>query len=103
MGAGDPAVQVKTNKHFGAKAIAQALETKIYCDPRKTALLRCQVDRELHALLTPDPAEANVHIWPLGMVTSDNLRSYLQKLKGTFSRVIGFRPTGWTCVIQVQH
>ncbi|KAF8557696.1 DRMBL-domain-containing protein [Imleria badia] len=78
------------------KAIAQALGSKIYCDPRKTAILRCQADNELHALLTADPAEANVHILPLGTVTSDNLRSYLQRFKGTFSRVIGFRPTGWT-------
>ncbi|KAH0836541.1 DNA cross-link repair protein pso2/snm1 [Lanmaoa asiatica] len=78
------------------KAIAQALGAKIYCDPRKTAILRCQADEELHALLTADPTEANVHILPLGTVASDNLRSYLQRFKGTFSRVIGFRPTGWT-------
>jgi len=78
------------------KAIAQALGAKIYCDPRKTAILRCLADDELHALLTADPAEANVHILPLGTVTSDNLRLYLQRFKGTFSRVIGFRPTGWT-------
>ncbi|KAF8449161.1 DRMBL-domain-containing protein [Boletus edulis BED1] len=78
------------------KAIAQALGTKVYCDARKTAILRCQADKELHALLTADPAEANVHILPLGVVTSDNLKSYLQKFNGTFSRVIGFRPTGWT-------
>ncbi|KAI9573981.1 DRMBL-domain-containing protein [Boletus coccyginus] len=78
------------------KAIAQALGSKIYCDPRKTAILRCQADKELHALLTADPEEANVHILPLGTVTSDNLKSYLQRLKGTFARVIGFRPTGWT-------
>ncbi|KAG9312825.1 DNA cross-link repair protein pso2/snm1 [Chiua virens] len=78
------------------KAIAQALGTKIYCDPRKTAILRCQADQELHALLTTDPAEANVHLLPLGTVTLDNLRSYLQRFKQTFSRVIGFRPTGWT-------
>jgi len=78
------------------KAIAQTLGTKIYCDPRKSAILRCQADQELRALLTADPAEANVHILPLGAVTSDSLRSYLQKFKGKFSRIIGFRPTGWT-------
>lgn len=83
------------------QAIAQALGARIYCDPRKTAILQCQADKELHTLLTADPAEAGVHILPLGAVTSDNLRSYLQRFKGTFSRVIGFRPTGWTCVVSV--
>lgn len=84
------------------QAIAQALGAKIYCDPRKTAILRCQADKELHTLLTADPAKANVHVLPLGTVTTDNLKSYLQRFKGTFSRVIGFRPTGWTCVVQLQ-
>ena len=89
-------------KKLSTQAIAQALGAKIYCDPRKTAILRCQADKELHVLLTADPTEANVHILPLGTVTSDNLRSYLQRFKGTFSRVIGFRPTGWTCVVRPQ-
>lgn len=82
------------------QAIAQTLGTKIYCDSRKSAILRCQADQELQALLTANPAEANVPILPLGAVTSDSLRSYLQRFKGTFSRIVGFRPTGWTWVFQ---
>ncbi|KAF9245362.1 DRMBL-domain-containing protein [Melanogaster broomeanus] len=82
------------------KAIAQALKTKIYCDTRKAAILRCQTDSELHALLTPDPIEGGVHLLPLGMISSDKLRSYVQRFKGTFSRAVGFRPTGWTYTSQ---
>ncbi|KAG1792628.1 DRMBL-domain-containing protein [Suillus plorans] len=78
------------------KAIAQALKTKIYCDARKAAILRCQNDPELHALLTKDPNEAGVHVVPLGMIVSDKLEAYVQRFKGTYSRVVGFRPTGWT-------
>ncbi|KAH7881772.1 DNA repair metallo-beta-lactamase-domain-containing protein [Phlebopus sp. FC_14] len=78
------------------KAVAQALKTKIYCDARKAAILRCQNDPELHALLTADPAEGGVHMLPLGMISSDRLKSYIQGFKGIFSRAVGFRPTGWT-------
>lgn len=78
------------------KAIAQALKTKIYCDAHKGAILRCQNDSELHALLTKDPSEAGVHIVPLHMIVSDKLKTYVQRFKGTYSRVVGFRPTGWT-------
>ncbi|THU92728.1 DRMBL-domain-containing protein [Dendrothele bispora CBS 962.96] len=78
------------------KAIAKALHTKVYCDARKAAILRCQSDPELHAMLTKDPLDANVHLVPLGVVTSDKLKPYVDRFNGHFSRAIGFRPTGWT-------
>ncbi|KAL4065963.1 DRMBL-domain-containing protein [Scleroderma citrinum] len=78
------------------KAIAQALQTKVYCDARKAAILLCQSDQQLHDLLTSDPLEGGVHLLPLGLIMSDKLKYYLQRFEGTFSRVIGFRPTGWT-------
>ncbi|KAF8637664.1 hypothetical protein AX17_002732 [Amanita inopinata Kibby_2008] len=78
------------------KAIARNLQSKVYCDARKTALLRCQADGELDALLTADPLSADVHLLPLGMITLDKLRTYLERYKGHFKRAIGFRPTGWT-------
>jgi len=77
-------------------AIAQALRTKVYCDAHKMAILRCQNDPELHALLTEDPSEAGVHLLPLGMIVSDKLKAYVQRFKGVYSRAVGFRPTGWT-------
>ncbi|KAF8623211.1 hypothetical protein AX15_006449 [Amanita polypyramis BW_CC] len=78
------------------KAIAHALESKVYCDARKAALLRCEADDELNNLLTSNPLAADVHLLPLGMITSDRLRDYLQKYKGQFDKAVGFRPTGWT-------
>ncbi|KAI6164690.1 DNA cross-link repair protein pso2/snm1 [Pisolithus thermaeus] len=80
------------------KAVAQALQTKVYCDPRKAAILRCQNDQHLDDLITSDPLEGGVHLLPLGLVASDKLKSYVQRFKGTFSRVVGFRPTGWTYI-----
>ncbi|PFH51862.1 hypothetical protein AMATHDRAFT_141681 [Amanita thiersii Skay4041] len=78
------------------KAIAHALKTKVYCEPRKAAILRCQGDNDLNSLLISDPLCADVHLLPLGMVTSDKLKAYFERYKGHFRRVIGFRPTGWT-------
>ncbi|KAJ4473609.1 DNA cross-link repair protein pso2/snm1 [Lentinula aciculospora] len=80
------------------KAIARALQSKIYCDSRKTAILRCQADPELHSLLTKNPLDAQVHIVPLGHVNLDKLKEYSEKYKDHFKKVVGFRPTGWTYV-----
>lgn len=78
------------------KAIAKALDTKIYCDARKAAILRCEEDPELDALLTTDAYAAGVHLVPLGVIASDRLKDYVDRWKGRYSRAIGFRPTGWT-------
>ncbi|EIW58533.1 DRMBL-domain-containing protein [Trametes versicolor FP-101664 SS1] len=78
------------------KAIAKALDTKIYCDARKAAILRCEEDPELDALLTTDAYAAGVHLVPLGVIASDRLQDYVDRWKGRYSRAIGFRPTGWT-------
>ena len=78
------------------KAIAQTLNTKVYCDSRKSTILRCQNDPELHALLTKNPLEAGVHVVPLSTVASDRFQDYMDKWKGRWSRAVAFRPTGWT-------
>ncbi|KAF6761492.1 DNA cross-link repair protein pso2/snm1 [Ephemerocybe angulata] len=80
------------------KAVAKALNSKVYCDKRKAAILRCQADPELDALLTSNPKDAAVHLLPLGMINSDKLPGYFDNFKDKFSKVVGFRPTGWTYV-----
>ena len=77
-------------------AIANALNTKVYCDSRKAAILRCQSDPELHEMLTTDPFSANVHLVPLSVATSDRLKEYIGRWKGHWAKTIAFRPTGWT-------
>ncbi|KZT25277.1 DRMBL-domain-containing protein [Neolentinus lepideus HHB14362 ss-1] len=78
------------------KAIAHALNSKVYCDKRKAAILRCQSDPELDALLTSNPLDAVVHVVPLSVITSDRIKEYVDRFKGHFDRAVGFRPTGWT-------
>ncbi|KAH9072363.1 DRMBL-domain-containing protein [Lactarius deliciosus] len=78
------------------KAIAKALDSKIYCDQRKAAILRCQSDPELHRMLTADPFSANVHLVPLNVATSDRLKEYMGRWNGHWTKAVAFRPTGWT-------
>ncbi|RXK36592.1 DNA cross-link repair 1A protein [Tremella mesenterica] len=78
------------------KAVAKALGTTIYCDPRKKAILLCQTDPELHSLLSTDPVSSMVHLLPLGNIQLDRLQEYLTRLHPHFDRVLGFRPTGWS-------
>lgn len=80
------------------KAVAKALQSKIYCEKRKAGILRCQADPELHAMLTSNPSDSVVHLLPLGMITSDKLKPYLERFSNHFSKIVGFRPTGWTYV-----
>ncbi|KAK8849727.1 hypothetical protein IAR55_005062 [Kwoniella newhampshirensis] len=77
------------------KAVAKALGTKIYCDPRKKGILLCQTDAELHSLMSDDPITSQVHLLPLGNIQLDRLQPYLARLHPHFDRVLAFRPTGW--------
>jgi len=75
--------------------IAQALQTKIYAAPAKLRMCRQLDDPELTALLTSDPREAQVHMHALMDINADTLAQYLQGFKGHFSKIVGFRPSGW--------
>ena len=79
------------------KAIARALNTSIYCEPRKRRFFECQAseDPELLGMLGDDPLKCDVHVLSLGDITSDALPLYLEKWKGRWEKVLGIRPTGW--------
>ena len=78
------------------QAIAQALNSKVYCDTHKSAILKCQADSDLDALLTSNPKDAVVHLVPMSTITTDRLKIYLDRFKGSYNKIVGFRPTGWT-------
>ncbi|KAG8691491.1 hypothetical protein FRC08_010163 [Ceratobasidium sp. 394] len=78
------------------KAIAKALSSKIYCGSRKHAVFMCQADPALHAMLTKDPADAQVHVLPLMQISIERLTEYLELHRKRHDRILGFRPTGWT-------
>ncbi|KAL8278349.1 hypothetical protein RQP46_009241 [Phenoliferia psychrophenolica] len=81
------------------KGIAQAIDTKIYCDDAKLKLFKAQDDPELDSLITRDPYAAQVHVGYLQSINHESLSDYLTKFKKTdrgFTHIIGLRPTGWT-------
>ncbi|RYP17229.1 hypothetical protein DL765_004614 [Monosporascus sp. GIB2] len=77
------------------KAIAQALGTKIFASPAKERVVRQLGDQELAALLTSDPREAQVHMQALAEIRAETLQEYLDTQKPHFTRIVGFRPSGW--------
>ncbi|KAK0656845.1 DNA repair metallo-beta-lactamase-domain-containing protein [Cercophora newfieldiana] len=77
------------------KAIALALRTKIFASPSKIRICNQLDDPELAALMTSDPREAQVHMQMLMEIRAETLAEYLELHSRHFSRVVGFRPSGW--------
>jgi len=44
-------------------------------------------------MLTEDPLGAGVHIVPLGLISPEKLKNYVDQWKGKFTKVVGLRPT----------
>ena len=77
------------------KAIALALGTKIFASPAKIRICQQLDDPELVALMTSDPREAQVHMQMLMEIRAETLAEYLEIHNRYFSRIVGFRPSGW--------
>ena len=75
--------------------VAKALNSKIYAPPNKQKICAALEDPELSARLTNDPLEAQVHMQMLMEIRAETLADYLTGFKPHFSRVVGFRPSGW--------
>lgn len=75
--------------------IARALDCKIYAPPSKQRICAALEDPELMSRLTNDPYEAQIHMQMLMEIRAETLADYLTGFKGHFSRIVGFRPSGW--------
>ncbi|MCJ1312835.1 hypothetical protein MMC25_006511 [Agyrium rufum] len=75
--------------------IARALNSKIYAPPHKQKICAALEDPELSARLTNDPYDAQVHMQMLMEIRAKTLADYLSSYKPRFSRIVGFRPSGW--------
>ena len=75
--------------------VARALNSKIYAPPNKQKICAALEDPELSARLTNDPLEAQVHMQMLMEIRAETLADYLTGYKPHFSRIVGFRPSGW--------
>ncbi|TGZ80648.1 DRMBL-domain-containing protein [Ascodesmis nigricans] len=75
--------------------LAQSLNTLIYAPASKLPTLHALNLPSLTALLTPDPALAQVHMIPLQQLDTPSLSEYLSR-HPTFTHIVGFRPSGWS-------
>ncbi|MCJ1304517.1 hypothetical protein MMC08_007330 [Hypocenomyce scalaris] len=75
--------------------VARALNSKIYAPPSKQRICAALEDPELSSLLTSNPLEAQVHMQMLMEIRAETLADYLTGYKPHFSRIVGFRPSGW--------
>ncbi|KAL2070629.1 hypothetical protein VTL71DRAFT_13655 [Oculimacula yallundae] len=75
--------------------IARALDCKIWAPPGKMKICAALEDEELSSRLTSDPREAQIHMQMLMEIRPETLQDYLNGYKPHFSRIVGFRPSGW--------
>ena len=75
--------------------IARALECKIWAPPGKMRICAALEDPELMSRMTDDPREAQIHMQQLMGIRPETLQEYLDGYKPHFSRIVGFRPSGW--------
>lgn len=75
--------------------VAKALNSKIYAPPNKQKVVAALEDPELSCRMTHDPLEAQVHMQMLMEIRAETLADYLTGYKPHFSRIVGFRPSGW--------
>ncbi|KAF4633249.1 hypothetical protein G7Y89_g4878 [Cudoniella acicularis] len=75
--------------------IARALDCKIWAPPGKMKICAALEDPELMSRMTDDPKEAQIHMQMLMEIRAETLQEYLNIYKPHFSRVVGFRPSGW--------
>ncbi|KAL8723165.1 MAG: hypothetical protein Q9225_000506 [Loekoesia sp. 1 TL-2023] len=75
--------------------VAKALNSKIYATPNKQKICATLEDPELMGRMTDDPLEAQVHMQMLMEIRAETLADYLTGYKPHFSRIVGFRPSGW--------
>ena len=75
--------------------VARALNSKIYAPPQKQRVVAALEDPELSARMTTDPLEAQVHMQMLMEIRAETLADYLTTYKPHFTRIVGFRPSGW--------
>jgi DNA cross-link repair 1A protein len=76
-------------------SIARALDCKIWAPPGKRRICAALEDPELMSRMTADPTEAQIHMQALMEIRPETLQEYLHGYKPHFSRVVGFRPSGW--------
>ncbi|GKY93163.1 hypothetical protein MPSEU_000284300 [Mayamaea pseudoterrestris] len=78
-------------------SVAASLGLKVYVDSRRMRILK-SLDWKNDELsqLTTKASETCLWVVPLGHINMKKLEDYVTTRTGSFDRVVGFRPTGWS-------
>lgn len=77
-------------------AIAEVLGVKICVSKEKAAVLGCLENPVLFKSLTTDFTESCLHVVPMAKLNLRDLVEYHTQWSACYSRVLAFKPTGWT-------
>ncbi|XP_069167909.1 DNA cross-link repair 1A protein isoform X1 [Procambarus clarkii] len=77
------------------KAIATALDCRIWASNDRIKTLSCIQDEELQARLTSDKLCAQVHVVPMSDLKPKKLMDYIEMMKPRYTVGVAIRPTGW--------
>nr|XP_037872300.1 uncharacterized protein LOC101737956 isoform X1 [Bombyx mori] len=72
--------------------IARRVGCTVWACPEKDRILKVV---EGQSFSHSPPQSCQLHVVPMRDLTHEKLRSYLDSLKGTFSEVVAFKPSGW--------
>ncbi|KAK3931433.1 DNA cross-link repair 1A protein [Frankliniella fusca] len=76
--------------------VANNFNMKIWTNSEKRRVLLCLEDQNIIDRLTNDPLEAQIHVLAMRDISFEVLPSYLSKYSSKYSKILGFKPTGWT-------
>lgn len=76
---------------------ARYLDERVYVDKGKYRTLSClEWSLEDMARLTTDPEQSRLHVTGMWALSFKRMEDILSKAKGRYSRIVAFKPTGWT-------
>ncbi|CAH0382396.1 unnamed protein product [Bemisia tabaci] len=68
---------------------------RLWAHTPKQRVLNILENREISSKLVSNAQEANVHVLSMGELKFQSLEKHLLNMKGAFSHVLAFKPTGW--------
>ena len=77
-------------------AIAEVLGVKVCVSKEKKSILNCLESASISDMITTDYSSSCLHVLPMGKINHRDLSTYLNKWDGKYSKLIAFKPTGWT-------
>ncbi|CAL4066219.1 unnamed protein product, partial [Meganyctiphanes norvegica] len=77
------------------KAIAEALDCRIWANTEKIRTIKCVGDKEILSRVTDNKHQARVHVVAMRDLQIRKLKEYILTLEPRYNSVLAIKPTGW--------